>query len=603
MKRLFAMILSSIILITSVCNDVPVFADEIQNLESSVSSIDDAYKTEINMLNYLIVTTQEIKTNKNRAILDKTYDIVYEELNLEAVDAETQKYVKRLANTITKLKITDEKRKRIKYLWEQYRASAIRSAIPNPIGLFSAVRSANLADIALSGLYMIGDSITGYKFAIDNANMEYLKQGWEISDDELIDIDALNSDLWDYKNNMRRNKEIPNDLILNKGLIEEFVKNQSFDNIDRRITFFELNSKDYTGYPTYWLVLANCYYQKAIENLDENGNGGNKEYYKKCLDAVKKYESNTARIFRKDTEFADIIPLVIASAEQVQGSSEYKNSLIHYSDVLEKNIRNDNSELQYFLAQMYDKLYDLTKSREWLDKAYSRVYANTSNLVREQNNANQEYLREYKDTPIPDTATKEEKKEIKEMNKENKEARKYELPPVNQHLLLNCQLLFELANEKKITDAEKRTIDSILHDKTDWLFYNEPLDNLFWYFYPPEYKEPDYSLKIECEGDKFIIDSSLLWDGSFIDVKYSDDSIIRHYYDVDYEVDRKKNIITVIPRMIDEETNKKIKIDYKINKNSKVKITINTVDSENCPPIVATFKNDKGLVLNHWSRE
>ncbi|MBP3201769.1 MAG: hypothetical protein J6M39_09000 [Lachnospiraceae bacterium] len=620
-KRFFTVVLSSIVLLTSVCNytysfswfgggdkkttteETEIAKDTVQINNSGVTTIDEAYKTEINMLNYLIVTTQAIKTNKDRAMLDKTYDIVYEDLNLEAVDTETQKYVKRLANTITKLKISDEKRKRIKYMWEQERAAAIRSAIPNPIGLFSAIRSANLADIALSGVYMIGDSITGYKYAINTANMNYLKQGWDISDDELIDIDALNSDLWDYKNNMRRNKEIPNDLILNKSLIEDFVKNQNLDNVDRRITFFETNAKDYTGYPTYWLVLANCYYMKATENIDDNGNGANKDYYKKCFDAVKKYENNTARIFRKDTEFADIIPLAIASAEQVQGSNEYKNTLVHYSDLLEKNIRNDNHELQYFLSQMYVKLYELTKSREWLDKAYKRVYANTSNLVREQNNANEEYFNEYKDIPTPDTATKEEKNEIKQMNKENKEARKYELPPVNQHLLLNCQLLFELANEKRITDEEKRTIDSILHDKTNWLFYTEPLDNLFWYFPPSEYKVPDYSYSIICEGDKFKMDSLLVCDSTDIKMEYSDEKGTKVYDHWEYEVDRKENVVTIIPKILDEEKMELKKIDYKINKNTKAKITVYPIVSDNCEPVTAKFKNNKGWVLNHWDRE
>ena len=620
-KRFFTVILSSIVLLTSVCNytySFPFFGvgdkkntteetdthkDEGLTNSSNVTTIDEAYKTEINMLNYLIVTTQAIKTNKDRAMLDKTYDIVYEELNLEAVDTETQKYVKRLANTITKLKINNEKRKRIKYLWEQERASAIRSAIPNPIGLFSAIRSANLADIALSGLYMIGDSITGYKVAINDANMNYLKQGWQISDDELIDIDALNSDLWDYKNNMRRNKEIPNDLILNKGLIEDFVKNQNFDNIDRRITFFEFNAKDYKGYPTYWLVLANCYYLKAIQNLDENGNGENKEFYKKCIDAVRQYESNTTRIFRKDTELSDVVPLVIASAEKVQSTNDYKNTLVHYSDVLERNIRNDNYELQYFLAQMYVKLYDLTKGRDWLDKAYKRVYANTSSLVREQNIANDEYLGEYKEIEVPDTATKEEKNEIKQMNKENKEARKKELPPVNQHLLLNCQLLFELANEKKITDEEKRTIDSILHDNTNRLFFTEPLDNLFWYFPPSEYKASDYSYSIICEGDKFKMNSLLVCDSTDIKMEYSDEKGTKVYDHWDYEVDRKENVVTIIPKILDEEKMELKKIDYKINKNTKAKITVYPIVSESCEPVTAKFKNNKGWVLDHWYRE
>ena len=272
-------------------------------------------------------------------------------MHLDAVDNKTQKYIKELANTVFELKMLDIKRSRIEYLWEQERAGAIKSAIPNPIGLLSAVRSVDLFSLVTSGAYMMIDSVVGYNYAIQNANVEYLKNGWEIEDEELTDINILNGNLWDYKNDMRRDNNIPSDLILNEDKIKEFVKWEHYDNVDSKISFFEENIETYKGYPTLWLVLAQCYYDKAISNMDEDGNGILKEYLVKCIDAVKKYETNSARIFIKDSHLAKIIPLVIASAEKTQCDSEYVKTAKHYIELLEKNMKNSDWDLQYFAAQ------------------------------------------------------------------------------------------------------------------------------------------------------------------------------------------------------------------------------------------------------------
>ena len=40
--------------------------------------VEERFKTEITMLNYLTVVTQEIKANKNRLLLDSTYNNLYD---------------------------------------------------------------------------------------------------------------------------------------------------------------------------------------------------------------------------------------------------------------------------------------------------------------------------------------------------------------------------------------------------------------------------------------------------------------------------------------------------------------------------------------------
>lgn len=60
-----------------------------------------------------------------------------------------------------------------------------------------------------------------------------------------------------------------------------------------------------------------------------------------------------------------------------------------------------------------------------------------------------------------------------------KETRKAELTPAFEALLLNCNLLFAVADLLKIDDAEKSRVDAILHPQGAHLFLNENVDNKY----------------------------------------------------------------------------------------------------------------------------
>lgn len=47
-----------------------------------------------------------------------------------------------------------EKRERLRYIYEQNRAQALRQAIPDPVGLLSAVSSGNILKSAASVIYI-----------------------------------------------------------------------------------------------------------------------------------------------------------------------------------------------------------------------------------------------------------------------------------------------------------------------------------------------------------------------------------------------------------------------------------------------------------------
>lgn len=76
-------------------------------------------------------------------------------------------------------------------------------------------------------------------------------------------------------------------------------------------------------------------------------------------------------------------------------------------------------------------------------------------------------------------ATKREKEEVKQYNKMLKAERKVAVPPVNEALYLNCDLLFALADELNIDSREQAKIDAVLHENGENIFLTEALDNRF----------------------------------------------------------------------------------------------------------------------------
>lgn len=89
---------------------------------------------------------------------------------------------------------------------------------------------------------------------------------------------------------------------------------------------------------------------------------------------------------------------------------------------------------------------------------------------------------------MPKDATKSEKKEINNYNKLLKETRKTELPPVYEPFAVNCDLLFSLAGEKGLSEAEKAKIDSILHPGGEPIYLTAPYDAVYR-FKPVEYAD------------------------------------------------------------------------------------------------------------------
>ncbi|MCR5685546.1 MAG: hypothetical protein K6G81_09045 [Lachnospiraceae bacterium] len=446
-------------------------------LTSTVEETDDGLtltqRNSINILNYMTVLTQKVNESKgDQLFLESAYKSLYNNIFPSTVDNSTQSQIGSLLDTIKDYKMIDEKRKRLEFIYEQKKAQAMRAAIPNPIGLLSAVRSEDLLKTATSVLYMAIDSALSYQTATSQADLQFIQDGWELDDAE---AEALHNSIkgqLNYMLNMVRNYDIPGDYALNLESIEKFVlwSSKPESQLVNKIKWFESNQSTYEAFGPYWLELAKDYYDSGD--------------YKGCLNAVKEYEKINTRIFRKNIDYARILPMAIISAKETMNTDDYITAANQYCSIICDNIKDTDWELRYFVAQIYLDLYNLSSKREYMSAAYKNVYDNVVTLVDEQKALNISYLAKLEEIkPKPD-ATKREKKETKNYNKLIKEERKIALPPVSESLYLNCDLLFAIITKKPITLSDQKDIDAILHENGKRLFLTEVLDDRFWFFNP-----------------------------------------------------------------------------------------------------------------------
>lgn len=462
----------------------------------------------INMLNYMTSLTRKINEEKgNQLYLETAYES-FDNLYPNSVDRNTQAQVTNLMDTIQNYRMISVKRTRLQYIYEQNTAQAYRKAVPNPMGLLSAVASGSKIKMIAAVVYMAIDSATSYAAAKSQADLDFIKDGWELDDEEANELHNSTKSAMNYMIDMVRSYDLPGDLALNKEAVENFViwSGKPDSQLERKISWFESNQKTYAAFGPYWLELAKDYYN--------NGN------YKKCLEAVHRYEAVSSRIFRKDKDYANILPMAIVSARETLTREEYVKLASNYCEIIHENTKDKDWTYRYFIAQIYMDLYSMTKDRSYIDKAYTIARENVNYLVDEQKRLNAEYLSDVKEVKPGKDATKREKKEIKQYNKAIKAERKTALPPVSEALYLNAELLFGLAKEKKIDVTEQKKIENILHENGDVIFLAKALDDRFW-FNKTSSSVNVADISMEFDGTKIVIPASCIADRSKITVTVS----------------------------------------------------------------------------------
>ena len=433
-------------------------------------SLTDEQANAIAMLNYITVLTQDINASKNsRLYMEEAYSSLINNTYPNAVDSRTLSQLTGLLDTMEGYRMVAAKRDRLEYIYEQNRAQAIRSLVPNPITSVGLAEAGTLRKVAALLVLMAFDSATSYSSANAQKGIEFWYEDWALDDEEASVLHESRRGTFAYMINMVSEYDLPGDLTLTESSVEEFVKWKNNDNVVSRIQFLESNQATYQSYGGYWLLLAQSYY--------DNGN------YSKCLHAIHTYEGMNTRIFRKDYELAKALPSVISAAEEIYSVAEYADVAAHYAQMLLDNTDHNDWALRYYAAQVYVDLFAQTNDESYLKTAYSIVLDNVNYLVGEQQSLNAAYLAPVQKTAVPKDATKNEKKQIENANKALEELRRTELPPVCEPLRLNCDLLFALADELKVSESERQKIDGILHPNGAPIFLTEALDEQYWFLH------------------------------------------------------------------------------------------------------------------------
>lgn len=419
------------------------------------AQLSEKQKKDIAVLNYMTYLSYDIEAHKkDRLYLENIYNQLENNVLEDRLDEGTADRVIKMRDQIYNFRMIEIQRERIEYLNENRQSQAIKSAIPDPLYILTLVQSGNPLDIAMSLVATTISSVSNYSTAKNDASIEYLQSGWELDDKEMETLHKLSQGALEYKYEyVRDNKVNALDTLTNK-MLENFAKESQKTNLSSKISFFEReeSKRDYKYFGLYYLELVKAYYE-----LGE---------YEKCLESIEQYIENNIRIFRKDYEYSKVLPLVMVAAQKV-----YPRNYERYIEkfLFEKNPKSDINltvkyntqetdwEIRYFTAQTCIQLYSKTGNKKYLEEAYTLTF----DAVRKYTDVQKQLAAKYF-APIitPPNITSSNKKIIAQRKKE----RQTELFPISEALLLNCDLLYALAEKLQKDESEMKKINNILSD-------------------------------------------------------------------------------------------------------------------------------------------
>jgi len=412
----------------------------------SAQDVRDTAKTSIAMLNYLATESSLIeKSRTNRMVLEEIRRKLENTTNPSVVDIQTQGYLNKLLQSLTGMGLTTLQREKIQMMYENEKSQALTQALPNPLYLLS-MRNTNPLQLIASAALMSVDSFIRYKSAEGSADFNYLLGDLELQAEDLKNLANLTGDYFNYMINISRKYNLNVSDSLNNESIGNFVKYILDDNLQRRRQWLEENQSLYANYGLYWLGLTDTYYELKM--------------YEQCLKSIQQYENIQAPIFRKDYDFAAVLPKVILAAGAAYGNNAtYQRLAGQYLQKISDNTSESDWSIRYFAAQVYISLAGLGNKESNLTKAYNLLVSNITYLSREQDNLVKQYL---SPIVIRDAVTGDQKKQAEKIAKEMERQRKTELPPLHPGLALNYQVLFPLMDELNKTQAQRIQVSGIL---------------------------------------------------------------------------------------------------------------------------------------------
>ena len=548
-------------------------------------NLTDEQLNSFSMMYYLAITAEKIRISKNnRLILDDIYTSLLNDINPGAVDEITQNHLKHLRDIIKAFRSISVKRERLQYIYNQDKAAAIRSAVPNPLTILSMTNSLDWKKLAISVVYAAVDSYNSYKSASENADKAFLMSGWELDDEETATIQKNRDQAFDYMVDMVQEYKLKGLLTLNEKAIEKFAEICAIESVHEKISRLTSEEETYKLLGNYWLELADCYFET------------NK--YEKCLECVNKYNELATGIYRKDYNYVQILPKAIVAAQNVYTGGQYVLKLKEFADAIKSNTSTEDWSIRYFVAQVYIDLYRITNNQAYLKPAYDIAYENVTNLLKGQRTLNSTYLNEVQEVTVEEPDYKymdekekkekkheyeEEVKRVKKYNKALKEDRITELPSLYEPLVINCELLFALADKLNISDSEKTDIEAILKTDTNGTFLTKPINDAY------SFRDSTEKYTIEFAKDEISIPADLLTAGSKVTVTITENNQVETIDDIEIKkVVRKGNTIDTFTAYY---SSKKLK-KHKWTPDSKISVEIRYDDLNN-----ESDENDKTITL------
>ncbi|MCQ2439493.1 MAG: hypothetical protein MJ074_07000 [Oscillospiraceae bacterium] len=547
-------------------------------------------RNSFSMMYYLAITAEEIRTSKdNRLVLEDMYTSLLNDINPGAVDEITQDHLKNLRDIIKSYLNISTKRERLQFIYNQEKAAAIRNAVPNPLAILSVSNAMDWKKLALTVAYTAVDSYNNYKEAGESADMSFIMSGWELDVEEKDTVMKNRDRAFDYMVNMVRKYNLDGLKTLNETAIGKFAEICATENASERIKLLKAEESKYSLLGNYWLELADAYFETS--------------QYSKCLECVEKYNELATGIYRQDFNYLQILPKAIVAAQNTYSGSKYVTVISEFADAIIANTTSDDWSTRYFAAQVYLDLYSRTNNRAYLENAYKIASENVTVLLKNQRSINATYLADVvEQTAIePDyrymtdkkkkDAKKEyeaEKKHVKDYNKALKEARKTELPSLYEPLVVNCELLFALADKMNISTSDKSEIEAILKTDSNGTFLVKPINDAY------SFSNTDNKYSIEFTKDEMVIPVNLLTAESTITVSVSDNGQTTKFDDCTItKVERKGKTIDTFNAYVSSKQLKK----YTWTANSKITITITYGDAYDK---TAVFSFVVSNFAEHW---
>lgn len=531
-------------------------------------------RNSFSMMYYLAITAEDIRSSKeNRLVLEEIYTSLLNDINPGAVDEITQEHLRNLRDIIKKYLNISTKRERLQFIYNQEKAAAIRSAVPNPLAVLSVASSGDWKKLALTIGYTAIDSYNNYKKASESADLAFIMSGWELDDEEEDAVMKNRDRAFDYMVDMVQKYNLDGQKTLNEKSIEKFAQICHTENASEKIMLLKAEENTYSLLGNYWLQLAEAYFETS--------------HYQDCLDCVDKYNQLSTGIYRKDYNYLQILPKAIVSAQDVYkgNKSKYEQVISKFAAEIEENTTSDNWSSRYFAAQVYLDLYAKTNKHNYIEKAYKITKENVGFLLKEQRSLNEAYLNDivkqtavepdyrYMNEQQKEEAEKEykaEKKRVKEYNNALEEARETELPSLYEPLIINCELLFSLADELKINDSEKQEIRDVLQTNSNGIFMVKPINTAY------SFKNSQSKYPIDMNKDEIIIPAFLLTADSTVTVTVSENGSTQTFKDCAVtKVERKGSDINNYKAYITSKTLKK----YEWTADSKIEVNVTFHDA------------------------